>query len=625
MSHHSRPPTAPPPSAGPAPYNIIPINDILSDHPSLRFAEVRAATAALLTVGDLPVPSDVAWDRYSDLLDWLSAFFGFQRDNVRNQREHILLLLANYQMRLPQPDQIDSLESAVARKLRKKLLKNYCSWCAYLGVTPNLWPTDRDPRRDLLYSALYLLIWGEAANLRFMPECLCYIFHHMARDLNRLVDGFIDEYTGQPARPAFSGENAFLHNVVIPIYEVVKAEAESSNKGTKPHSKWRNYDDINEYFWSSDVFKRLGWPLDLSRGFFHKGKVGKTGFVEQRSFLNIYRSFDRLWVMLILYLQVAIIVAWHGQTLPWKNLQVRDTQVTCLTGFITWAGLRFFQSLLDAGTQYGLISRERPFLVIRMALKSIVSAGWTLVFSILYVQIWNQKDRDKRWSSAANQRVTRFLYASVVYLLPEALAIALFIIPWVRNFLEKSNWKILYALTWWFQSRSFVGRGLREGTIDNVKYSLFWIGLLAVKFTFSYFLQIRPMVAPTKAIYHLKNVDYTWHEFFGRSNRFAVVVLWLPVILIYLMDIQIWYAIFSSLTGALVGLFSHLGEIRDTRQLRLRFQFFASAMQFNLMPEEQFFQEHGTMRVKFHNFWQRLKLRYGLGRPYHKIEANQVS
>ncbi|KAJ4820602.1 glucan synthase-like 1 [Rhynchospora pubera] len=627
--HYSRPPTvaSPSPSAGSqptaTPYNIIPINDVLSDHPSLRFAEVRAATAALLTVGDLPVPPDPTWHRHSDLLDWLGAFFGFQRDNVRNQREHLLLLLANYQMRLPQPDHIDSLDPVVSRKLRKKLLKNYCSWCSYLGVTPNLWPTDRDPRRDLLYSALFLLIWGEAANLRFMPECLCYIFHHMARDLNRLVDGFIDDYTGQPARPAFSGENAFLHNVVIPIYQVVKVEADSSS-GSKPHSKWRNYDDINEYFWSRDVFKRIGWPLDLSRGFFHKGKVGKTGFVEQRSFLNIYRSFDRLWVMLILYLQVAILVAWQGEKLPWKDLQLRDTQITCLTVFITWAGLRFFQSLLDAGTQYGLISRERPFLVIRMAFKSIVSAVWTLVFSILYVRIWNQNKRDKGWSNAANQRVTTFLYASAIFLLPEVLAIALFIIPWVRNFLEKSNWKILYALTWWFQSRSFVGRGLREGIIDNVKYSLFWVGLLAVKFTFSYFLQIQPMIAPTKAIYNLKGVEYTWHEFFSSSNRFAVVVLWLPVILIYLMDIQIWYAIFSSFTGALVGLFSHLGEIRDTRQLRLRFQFFASAMQFNLMPEEQLFQEHGTMRIKFRNFLQRLKLRYGLGRPYRRIEANQV-
>ena len=27
---------------------------------------------------------------------------------------------------------------------------------------------------------LYLLIWGEAANVRFMPECLCYIFHNVS-------------------------------------------------------------------------------------------------------------------------------------------------------------------------------------------------------------------------------------------------------------------------------------------------------------------------------------------------------------------------------------------------------------------------------------------------------------
>lgn len=31
----------------------------------------------------------------------------------------------------------------------------------------------------LLYIGLYLLIWGEAANLRLMPECLCYVFHYV--------------------------------------------------------------------------------------------------------------------------------------------------------------------------------------------------------------------------------------------------------------------------------------------------------------------------------------------------------------------------------------------------------------------------------------------------------------
>jgi hypothetical protein len=33
----------------------------------------------------------------------------------------------------------------------------------------------------LLYVALYLLIWGEVANLRLMPECLCYIFHYVCK------------------------------------------------------------------------------------------------------------------------------------------------------------------------------------------------------------------------------------------------------------------------------------------------------------------------------------------------------------------------------------------------------------------------------------------------------------
>ncbi|MQL80835.1 hypothetical protein Taro_013296 [Colocasia esculenta] len=620
------------------PYNIIPIHNVLAEHPSLRFPEVRAAMAGLRTVGELRKPPFVQWRDGMDLLDWLGAFFGFQRDNVRNQREHLVLLLANAQMRLqPPPDNIDALDPGVVRRLRRKILHNYTSWCAYLGRSSNVWVSDAhrgrrsvgdEPRRDLLYTALYLLIWGEAANLRFVPECLCYIFHHMAMELNRILEDYIDDATGRPALPAISGENAFLLRVVTPIYNTIKGEVDASRNGTAPHSAWRNYDDINEYFWSRRCFDRLGWPLDLSKNFFatppKKDRVGKTGFVEQRSFWNLFRSFDRLWIMLILFLQAATLVAWEGNTYPWQGLQSRDVQVRTLTIFITWAGLRFLQSMLDAGTQYSLVSRETPLLGVRMILKSVVAAAWTIIFGVLYARIWDQKNRDRRWSPAANSRLVTFLEVAGVFILPEVLALVLFIVPWVRNFLEKTNWRILYVLTWWFQSRTFVGRGLREGVVDNLKYALFWVAVLAVKFTFSYFLQIKPMVAPTKIILKLNNIQYEWHEFFTRTNRFAVVLLWLPVVLIYLMDIQIWYSIFSSIVGALVGLFSHIGEIRNVQQLRLRFQFFASAMQFNLMPEEQLFKERGTLKSKFHDAILRLKLRYGLGRPYKKIESNQV-
>ncbi|KAI6703749.1 hypothetical protein NL676_012885 [Syzygium grande] len=104
----------------------------------------------------------------------------------------------------------------------------------------------------------------------------------------------------------------------------------------------------------------------------------------------------------------------------------------------------------------------------------------------------------------------------------------------------------------------------------------------------------------------------------------AVMLLWTTVILIYLMDLQIWYSIFSSLAGATVGLFSHLGEIRNIEQLRLRFQFFAGAIQFNLMPDEQVLSPQATMVKKLRDAIHRLKLRYGLGQPYKKIESSQV-
>lgn len=634
MSHRQRAtPAARQVSIDEEPYNIIPIHNLLADHPSLRFPEVRAAAAALRSVGDLRRPPFAPWKSHYDLLDWLALFFGFQDSSVRNQREHIVLHLANAQMRLsPPPDNIDSLDPAVLRRFRRQLLKNYSSWCSFLGLKSNVWLSDRhnssDHRRELLYVSLYLLIWGESANLRFVPECLCYIFHNMAMELNKILEDYIDENTGRPFLPSISGENAFLNRIVKPIYDTIRAEVDNSRNGTAPHSAWRNYDDINEYFWSKRCFDKLKWPIDNGSTFFvttNKGKkVGKTGFVEQRSFLNLYRSFDKLWIMLTLFLQAAIIVAWEGRPYPWQALESKEVQVRVLTIFFTWSSMRFLQSLLDAGMQYRIISRETPWHGVRMVLKSVVAAGWIVVFGVFYGRIWTQRNRDGTWTSAANKRVVNFLEVALVFIAPELLALALFVLPWIRNFLENTNWRIFYLLSWWFQSRTFVGRGLREGLVDNIKYSLFWVVVLATKFSFSYFLQIKPMIVPTRALLRLRNVEYEWHEFFNNSNRFSVGLLWFPVVLIYLMDIQIWYSIYSSFVGAAVGLFDHLGEIRNMPQLRLRFQFFASAMQFNLMPEEQLLNAQGTLKSKIKDAILRLKLRYGFGRPFKKLESNQV-
>lgn len=52
----------------------------------------------------------------------------------------------------------------------------------YTNVIANSLPQGQQEiqQRKMLYMGLYLLIWGEAANVRFMPECLCYIFHNVS-------------------------------------------------------------------------------------------------------------------------------------------------------------------------------------------------------------------------------------------------------------------------------------------------------------------------------------------------------------------------------------------------------------------------------------------------------------
>lgn len=165
------------------PYNILPLDPDSANQAIMKYPEIQASVSALRNIRGLPWPKNHEKKVNEDILDWLQAMFGFQRDNVANQREHLILLLANVHIRqLPKPDQQPKLDDRALTEVMKKLFKNYTKWCKFLGRKRSLWlPTIQQEvqQRKLLYMGLYLLIWGEAANLRFMPECLCYIYHHV--------------------------------------------------------------------------------------------------------------------------------------------------------------------------------------------------------------------------------------------------------------------------------------------------------------------------------------------------------------------------------------------------------------------------------------------------------------
>ncbi|XP_075093643.1 callose synthase 3-like [Nicotiana tabacum] len=163
-------------------YNNLPLDPDSVNQTIMRFPKIRAAVYALQNTSGLPWPNNYKKKKDEDILDWLQAMFGFQKDNVANQREHLILLLANIHIRqYPKPDQQPKLDERALNEAMKKLFKNYKKWCKYLDRKSSLWlPTipQEVQQRKLLYMGLHLLIWGEAANLRFMPECLCYFYHH---------------------------------------------------------------------------------------------------------------------------------------------------------------------------------------------------------------------------------------------------------------------------------------------------------------------------------------------------------------------------------------------------------------------------------------------------------------
>ncbi|KAK7333639.1 hypothetical protein VNO80_30416 [Phaseolus coccineus] len=598
-------------------YNSLPLYPVRVKPAIMELPEIKAAILALSKVDNLPMPiirarPDASNDDYTtptdrlkkvnDILDWIASVLGFQKGNVANQREHLILLLANLNIR----DRVESssqLHVETIAKLMRTIFKNYESWCHYVRCESNLRFLEGYDLQQikLIYIALYLLIWGEASNIRFMPECICYIFHHMCHEVYTILGKNPSHVTESTELLEGRDDEYFLREVISPIYQVLMKEAKRNNKGKASHSNWRNYDDLNEYFWSKICFEDLKWPWYPKADFFRHSDqtqtrhrrhsqantgVGKrkpkTNFVEVRTFLHLFRSFDRMWIFFILALQAMIIIGWSSLG-PVGVFFDEDVFRNVMTIFITYAFLNFIQVTLDIILTWNALKNMKFTQLLRYFLKFVVATVWVVVLPICYSSsLVNPSGLIKFVTSWAGDWGNQSLYTCVVvlYMCPHIVATILFFLPPLRRKLERSNMRILTILMWWAQPKLYVGRGMHENMFSLLKYTLFWIMLLISKLAFSYYVEILPLIGPTKLIMGMSINNYQWHEFFPENethNIGIVIAIWAPIILVYFMDTQIWYAIYATLFGGIIGAFSHLGEIRTLGMLWSRFQSFPVA------------------------------------------------
>ncbi|KAF3964150.1 hypothetical protein CMV_011529 [Castanea mollissima] len=397
-------------------YNILPLYAVGVKPTIMEFPEIKAALNALRNVDNLPMPRIhmthggpddspvVSTERVksiNDILDWLSSIFGFQLDDV------------------------------IVQKLKDKIFKNYTSWCHYLRVEKyNKTPRDCDTKQvDLIYIGLYLLIWGEASNVRFMPECLCFIFHNMAHEVHGVLFSNLHPVSGETHQEAARDEESFLRDVITPIYQVLLKEVKRNKGGKASHSGWRNYDDLNEYFWSDRCLK-LGWPMSPKADFFIHSDPMQTGD------------------------EAMLIVAWSPSGFLAAFFD-EDVFRIVLSIFITSAFLNLFQATLDIVLSWNAWKSLKFSQILRYLLKFAVAAAWAVILPIGYSSsAQNPTGLVKFFSSwAGDWRNHSFYgYAVALYLIPNILSVILFFLPPLQRHMERSNWWILTLVMWWAQA-----------------------------------------------------------------------------------------------------------------------------------------------------------------------------
>jgi callose synthase len=96
---------------------------------------------------------------------------------------------------------------------------------------------------------------------------------------------------------------------------------------------------------------------------------------------------------------------------------------------------------------------------LRYILKVVSAAAWVVVLPVTYAYTWENPpgfaQTIKSWFGNSSSSPSLFILAVVIYLSPNMLAAILFLFPFIRRFLERSNYKIVMLMMWWSQVCNF--------------------------------------------------------------------------------------------------------------------------------------------------------------------------
>ncbi|CAR25364.1 1,3-beta-D-glucan synthase [Lachancea thermotolerans CBS 6340] len=537
-------------------------------------------------------------EQIEDVFIDLANRFGFQRDSMRNMFDHFMTLLdsrasrmspqqallslhadyiggdtANYKKwyfaaQLDMDDEVGfrnmslgklSRKARKAKKKNKKAMKeadaeDTDAMLSKLEGDNSLEAADfrwkakmnkLSPLEMVRQVALYLLIWGEANQVRFTSECLCFIY--------KCASDYLDSpLCQQRTEPIPEGD--YLNRVITPLYLFLRSQVYEVVDGRfmkreRDHNKVIGYDDVNQLFWYPEgiakiVFEDGSRLIDLpaEERYLRLGEVSwndvffKT-YKEIRSWFHLVTNFNRIWVihgcvywMYMAYVSPTIYTKNYQQLVDnkptpayrWATAALGGT-LACVIQIVATIAEWFFVPRNWAGAQH--LSRRFMFLVLLLAIN---------LAPVIFVFAYTGRDIYSKAANAVAGVMFFFSLGTVVFFAVMPLG-GLF-----TSYMKKSTRKYVASQTFTASFAPLKG-------IDMWMSYLLWFTVFAAKYSESYFFLIKSLIDPVRI---LTTTTMRCTGDFWFKNKLCMhqpkIVLGLMIatdFILFFLDTFMWYVI----------------------------------------------------------------------------------
>ncbi|CAK5277699.1 unnamed protein product [Mycena citricolor] len=514
----------------------------------------------------IPMSTEEIEDIFLDL----TQKFGFQRDSMRNMFDFLMQLLDSRASRMTpnqalltlHADYIGgqhanyrkwyfaaqlNLDDAVGHAQNPGLqrLKSVKGGKKSLDSALNRWRNAMNNMSQydrLRQIALFLLCWAEAGNVRFTPECLCFIFK------------CADDYYRSPEcqnRMDPVPEGLYLNTIIKPLYRFMRDQGYEVVDGKfvrkeKDHKDIIGYDDINQLFWYPEGLARIilsdnsrlvdlpptqRWmrlsKVDWNRVFF------KT-FFEKRSRWHLLTNFNRVWILHVsfYYFYTAFnsprVYAPRGQTNPspemtWSATALGGAVSTLIMIFATLAEYSYMPTTWNNASH---LMTRLLFLVVILA----ITAGPTVYIAMI---------------DGTQKNQIPLIIAIVQFFVSVVVTLVFGLVPSGRMFGDRVAGKSRKYMA----SQTFTASYPALSSSARSASIMLWVLVFGCKFVESYFFLTSSFSSPIAVMARTK-VQGCNDKYFGSalcSNQvlFALAIMYVMDLCLFFLDTYLWYIIWS--------------------------------------------------------------------------------